>query len=105
MNVRTASTPPRKPVRSPAAPGFVDLVAEMTPAMNAPTIIIPPPIVASEFGSQFRTTDTGNDANAPISANCHTVEGVRTRDGETIFVSKSYLRSFIHFVGANNRGF
>ncbi|WP_254532385.1 hypothetical protein [Natrinema gelatinilyticum] len=31
----------------------------MPPAMNPPKIMMPPPIVALEFGSQFTTAATG----------------------------------------------
>jgi hypothetical protein len=43
----------------------------MAPAMNAPMITPPPPIVASEFGSRSIMAATGNEASAPMSANRH----------------------------------
>lgn len=67
-------TLPMKPARRPAELGSDERIAAMTPAMNAPIIMIPPPMVASEFGSQFRRAVTGSEAIAPTSANRHTAE-------------------------------
>ncbi|EMA47039.1 hypothetical protein C449_02522 [Halococcus saccharolyticus DSM 5350] len=56
----------------------------MSPAMNAPKIMIPPAKSVSEFGSQFTTTARGSEASAPISANRHAGGIVRvwTDDGD-----------------------
>ena len=90
MNISSPRVPPMNPARSPAALGSNERIAARTPAMNAPIIIIPPPTVASEFGSRFRIGMTGSEANAPISANRHAGGRVWMRGSDTILTSKSF---------------
>ena len=78
----TPRTPPRKPARSPAAAGSVTRTAAMAPAMNAPSTMTPPPMVASEFGSRLSTAATGSEASAPTSANRHADGTVWKSDGD-----------------------
>lgn len=94
----TAKTPlpttaPMKPARRPAALGSDERIVAMNPAMNAPRIIIPPPISASpiQSGSQLSTATTGRGAIVPISANFHHGGRVRRDDDDAIRLSVMYL--------------
>lgn len=84
---------PMKPARRPAALGSDERIVAMNPAMNAPRIIIPPPISASPIrsGSQLSTATTGREAIAPISANFHDGGRVRRDDDDAIRLSMTYL--------------
>jgi hypothetical protein len=100
-NMSSPRTAPMKPARRPAALGFDEQTAAMTPAMNAPHIILPPPMVASEFGSQSRIAVTGSEAPTPMSANCHGSARVWTRSEDSI--SSCYVSNIISVHRSNMR--